>query len=101
MHVRKLNRWKSKLSKRAFRKATVIFSIAYSFQTTQLFAQAKTTDVSENEKSYFLAYLLVLFLIALGVVIVARSGRRAEKPKMVEKDLEYRLEKMSGRTRDT
>ncbi len=101
MHVRKLSRWKSKLSKKACRKATVIFSIAYSFQTTQVFAQAKTTDVSENEKSYFLAYLLVLFLIALGVVIVARSGRRAEKPKMVEKDLEYRLEKMSGRTRDT
>ena len=93
--------WKSKLRKRAFRESTVIFSIAYSFQTTQLFAQAKTTDVSENEKSYFLAYLVVLFLIALGVVIVARSGRRAEKPKMVEKDLEYRLEKMSGRTRDT
>ena len=101
MHVRKLSRWKSKLSKKASRKATVIFSIAYSFQTTQLFAQAKTTDVSENEKSYFLAYLVVLFLIALGVVIVARSGRRSEKPKMVEKDLEYRLEKMSGRTRDT
>ena len=99
--MRRLNRWKNKLRKKAFIKMSVIFSVAYSFETTQIFAQAKTTDVSENEKSYFLAYLVVLFLIALGVVIVARSGRRAEKPKMVEKDLEYRLEKMSGRTKDT
>lgn len=99
--MRRLNRWKNKWRKKAFIKMSVIFSVAYSFETTQIFAQAKTTDVSENEKSYFLAYLVVLFLIALGVVIVARSGRRAEKPKMVEKDLEYRLEKMSGRTKDT
>ena len=99
--MRRLNRWKNKLRKKAFIKMSVIFSVAYSLETTQIFAQAKTTDVSENEKSYFLAYLVVLFLIALGVVIVARSGRRAEKPKMVEKDLEYRLEKMSGRTKDT
>ena len=99
--MRRLNRRKSKWKKKAFRKVSVIFSVAYSFETTQIFAQAKTTDASENEKSYFLAYLVVLFLIALGVVIVARSGRRAEKPKMVEKDLEYRLEKMSGRTKDT
>ena len=99
--MRRLNRWKNKLRKKAFIKMSVIFSVAYSFETTQIFAQAKTTDVSENEKSYFLAYLVVLFLIALGVVIVARSGRRAEKPKMIEKDLEYRLEKMSGRTKDT
>ena len=99
--MRRLNRWKNKLRKKAFIKMSVIFSVAYSFETTQIFAQAKTTDVSENEKSYFLAYLVVLFLIALGVVIVARSGRRAEKPKMVEKDLEYRLEKMSGRKKDT
>jgi hypothetical protein len=41
---------------------------------------------------------LVLFLVALGVAIVARSGRRAEKPKMIEKELEYRLEKMSGKS---
>ena len=99
--MRRLNRWKNKWRKKTFIKMSVIFSVAYSFETTQIFAQAKTTDVSENEKSYFLAYLVVLFLIALGVVIVARSGRRAEKPKMVEKDLEYRLEKMSGRTKDT
>ena len=99
--MRRLNRWKNKLRKKAFIKMSVIFSVAYSFETTQIFAQAKTTDIYENEKSYFLAYLVVLFLIALGVVIVARSGRRAEKPKMVEKDLEYRLEKMSGRKKDT
>ena len=99
--MRRLTRWKSKWDKGARTKASAIFALAYSFETTQIFAQAKTTDVAENGKSYFLAYLVVLFLIALGVVIVARSGRRAEKPKMIEKDLEYRLEKMSGRSRDT
>ena len=99
--MRRLTRWKSKWDKGDRTKASAIFALAYSFETTQIFAQAKTTEVVENEKSYFLAYLVVLFLIALGVVIVARSGRRAEKPKMIEKDLEYRLEKMSGRSRDT
>ena len=84
--------------------ATRLFVLALSakwwFEATRIYAQATATPETENEKSYFLAYALVLFIVALGVAIVARSGQRAEKPKMIEKELEYRLEKMSGKSGD-
>ena len=97
MQVRRLIQWKISILKRTIS----IFSCAWLLEATQIFAQATAADSGKEEKSYFLAYVLVLFLIALGVAIVARSGQRAEKPKMIEKELEYRLEKMSGRSQDT
>ena len=69
-------------------------------EATRIYAQTDKTDVTNNEKSYFLAYVFVLFISALGVAIVARSGRRAEKQKMIEKELEYRLENLSGKSSD-
>ena len=88
------------LTSSAQRRLIPILAFAWSLTTTQIFAQTTTADTGEDKKSYFLAYGLVLFLIALGVAGGARSGHRAEKPKMVEKELEYRLEKMSGRSQD-
>ena len=91
-----LNQWKTI----ATRSIVLALSAKWWFEATLIYAQATATAEAENEKSYFLAYALVLFLVALGVAIVARSGRRAEKPKMIEKELEYRLEKMSGKSGD-
>ena len=75
-------------------------SVKWWSEATLIYAQTDQTDVTNNEKSYFLAYVFVLFIIVLGVAIVARSGRRAEKPKMIEKELEYRLEKLSSKSSD-
>ena len=77
-----------------------MLSVKWWSEATLIYAQTEQTDVTNNEKSYFLAYVFVLFIIVLGVAIVARSGRRAEKPKMIEKELEYRLEKLSGKSSD-
>jgi hypothetical protein len=46
------------------------------------------------EKSYGLAYVLVGFVVALGMMAVCRSGGRADKPRMVEQELKHRLEQM-------
>ena len=94
--MRRLNQWNTSI----LRRTISMLSFAWWLEATQIFAQVTAADSGKEEKSYFLAYALVLFLIALGVAIVARSGRRAEKPKMIEKELEYRLEKMSGRSQD-
>lgn len=77
-----------------------MLSVNWWSEATFIYAQTDKTDVTKDEKGYFLAYVVVLFIIALGVAIVARSGRRAEKPKMIEKELEYRLEKLSGKSSD-
>ena len=94
--MQRLKDWKTNI----FKAAPPLFTLTCCSDATQILAQARTETGTTSEKSYFLAYLLVLFLIAFGVAIVARSGRRAEKPKMIEKELEYRLEKMSGKSGD-
>lgn len=79
-----------------------VVSIGWLSQPVALYALAQADDSAgaTDEKSYVLTYIIVLFIIAIGVAVVARSGRRADKPKMIEKDLEYRLKKMSGRSND-
>ncbi len=90
----------NKLKSFSFNLTVVILSANWWLEATRIYAQAKEVEASENQKSYFLAYAFVLFLMALGVAVIARSGRRAEKPKMIEKELEYRIEKMSGRSEE-
>ena len=52
----------------------------------------------DTPKSYILAYVLVLLVTVLGVVAACRPSRRADRPKMVEKDLEEKIRQMGGKT---
>jgi ABC-type sugar transport system substrate-binding protein len=63
------------------------------------FAQkAGAAAEEEAPKSYILAYVLVLLVTVLGVVAACRPSRRADRPKMVEKDLEEKIRQMGGKT---
>ena len=64
-----------------------------------LFAQEAEQAAGDGEKSYILAYVLVLLIVSLGIVLVCRPTQRADRPKMVQEDLEARIEQMSGRPR--
>ena len=81
-----------------------LLSINWLTQAALAYAQTESSAASStaetSQKGYVLAYIFVVFVVALGVAVVARSGNRADKPKMVEKDLEHRLKQMSGRSDD-
>ena len=59
---------------------------------------ARPLEIEEpEEKSYVLGYVLTVLAVALGLAAICRAGRRAEKPKMVEKELEYKLQQMAAK----
>ena len=64
-----------------------------------VFSQNGASPEESSKQGYVLAYIVVFFVFAFAIGAVVRSGNRADRPKMVEKDLEYRLEKMSGRSK--
>ena len=87
---------------RLLRWITGFVATGWFSEAVLLYAQVQAEDntAAANQKSYFFAYAFVVFVIALGLAIVARSGNRAEKQKMIEQDLAYRLNKMSGKSSD-
>ena len=88
------------LLSRIFRFGLIIAMIFCLLQEAVVFAENSAASEESSEQSYVLAYIVVLFVFAFAIGAVVRSGNRADRPKMVEKDLEYRLEKMSGRYKD-
>ncbi len=60
-----------------------------------VFSQEASSETPSG-KGYFIGYLLTIMMIALGVAAICRPGRRAEKPKMVEQQLQHKLDQMSG-----
>ena len=59
------------------------------------FAQQAAPE--EAEKDYVMAYALVGFVVALAMMVVCRSGGRADRPKMVAEDLKHKMEQLSGK----
>ena len=88
------------LLSRIFRVGVIIPMIFCLLQEAVVFAENSAASEESSEQSYVLPYIVVLFVFAFAIGAVVRSGNRADRPKMVEKDLEYRLEKMSGRPKD-
>lgn len=64
-------------------------------QVSLVFSQEASVQ-TPPAKGYFIGYLLAIMMVALGVATVCRPGRRAEKPKMVEQQLQHKLDQMSG-----
>ena len=59
---------------------------------------ALAADGEGADKSYLTAYALVVLVILFGLASTCRPGGRADKPKMVQQELEEKLKKMSGKT---
>ena len=55
------------------------------------------TSADNYEKNYVFGYILTIMMLALGLAAACRPGRRADKPKMVEKELEHKLKQMSAK----
>ena len=87
------------LLSRNFRFGLIIAMIFCLLQGGVVFAQNGASPEESSKQGYVLAYIVVFFVFAFAIGAVVRSGNRADRPKMVEKDLEYRLEKMSGRSK--
>ncbi len=58
-----------------------VFALLLMLHTSPLLAQGKA-PVAPPEKSYAMAYLVVVLLIALGLMIVLRGGGRSDEPKL-------------------
>jgi hypothetical protein len=65
--------------------------------TGSLLAQDEDESTESDGKSYVLAYVLVFLIMTLGIVLVCRPTKRLDRPKMVEQDLEAKLDQMSGK----
>lgn len=59
------------------------------------FAQKQAPE--EPQKDFVLAYVLVGFVVALAMMLVCRSGGRADRPKMVAEDLKHKMEQLTGK----
>ena len=64
-------------------------------QVSMVFSQEASIETPPG-KSHLIGYLLAIMMVALGVATVCHPGRRAEKPKMVEQQLQHKLDQMSG-----
>ena len=71
-----------------------VLAAAFLSQASMVLAQDQSPETPSH--SHFLGYLLTFLMIAFGVATVCRPGHRAEKPKMIKKELEYKLEQMAG-----
>jgi len=81
-------------------RLTMLLALTTVFLSQASMVMAQDQSVETPSHSHFFGYLLTFLMIALGVAAVCRSGHRAEKPKMVKKQLEHKLEQMAGAPKD-
>jgi hypothetical protein len=65
--------------------ACAFVTLAVWAQTVTVFAQGKGKNqpaAATGEKSYVLSYVIVVLCIALGLLVVCRSGGRSNEPKL-------------------
>ena len=72
----------------------LVLATVFLSQASMVLAQDQSLETPSH--SHFLGYLLTFLMIALGIAAVCRPGHRAEKPKMIKKQLEHKLEQMAG-----
>lgn len=79
-----------------------IIAVALLMQTSIALAQYQLSYRADEvaEKSYFLGYVLTVLMIGLGVTAICRPGYRSAKPKMIEKELEHKLSRISHTPKD-
>ncbi|NIL95835.1 MAG: hypothetical protein GTO53_01215 [Planctomycetales bacterium] len=70
----------------------VLLFASLSLPGAAAFAQEEKAEA--GGKSYILAYVLVGFVVALAMMVVCRGTSRRDKPKMVEADLQRKLDQM-------
>jgi hypothetical protein len=46
------------------------------------FAQGKQEEAPTSNKSYVISYMVVVLAVALGLLVVCRTGSRAKEPKL-------------------
>lgn len=81
-------------------RLTMLLVLTTVFLSQASMVMGQDQSVETPSHSHFFGYLLTFLMIALGVAAVCRPGHRAEKPKMVKKQLEYKLEQMAGAPKD-
>ena len=81
-------------------RLTMLLVVTAAFLGPASMVLAQDQSVETPSHSHFFGYLLTFLMIALGVASVCRSGHRAEKPKMIKKQLEHKLEQMAGAPKD-
>jgi len=68
------------------RCSCVILALAVWAHAAAVFAQGKGKNqpatTGTGEKSYILSYVIVVLCIALGLLVVCRSGGRSNEPKL-------------------
>ncbi len=72
----------------------LVLTAVFLSQASMVLGQDQSPETPSH--SHFLGYLLTFLMIALGIAAVCRPGHRAEKPKMIKKQLEHKLEQMAG-----
>jgi len=81
-----------------FRNLLVFCSLAaFSLGSTAAALAQELGQEAPAEKTYALGYALTILAVALGLAAFCRPGRRAEKPKMVEKELEHKLQQLAAK----
>jgi hypothetical protein len=80
----------------------LVIASAWFIQTSIALAQYQISYRAEEvaEKSYILGYVLTVLMIGLGVTAICRPGHRSAKPKMIEKELEHKLDRISHTAKD-
>ena len=77
-------------------RLTMLLVLTAVFLSQASMVMGQDQSVEPPSHSHFLGYLLTFLMIALGIAAVCRPGHRAEKPKMIKKQLEHKLEQMAG-----